>query len=140
MQIRIAITAAAVAGALVVGTGARADDTRVSEGRELFGRYCASCHGMDAKGHGPASGALSPPPADLTKLSERWGTPLPKASLAEFIDGRRDVHAHGSSKMPVWGKRLTDPVPPSTSGENQAAGNIALILAYLETLQAPAQH
>ncbi len=140
MGVRIGAIAAAVASVLALGAAARADDTRVAEGKELFGRYCASCHGMDAKGDGPASAALMPPPADLTKLSERWGTPLPKASLAEFIDGRRDVRAHGSSKMPVWGKRLTDPVPPSTSGENQAAGNIALILAYLETLQAPARH
>lgn len=125
-------------GAVLLGaSAARADDVRVSEGRELFQRYCASCHGIAAKGDGPASGAMVPPPTDLTSLAARWGRPLSKGTLAEFIDGRRDVRAHGTSEMPVWGTRLVDPVPPSTGGD-PATENVALLVAYLETLQVEA--
>lgn len=129
------LCALAVAGTLLGGGLVQAEDVRVSEGQELFMRYCASCHGMNAKGDGPASEAMVPPPTNLTTLAQRWGKPLTKSSLAEFIDGRRDVRAHGTSEMPVWGTRLTDPVPPSTAGGEPAAENIALLLDYLETLQ-----
>jgi mono/diheme cytochrome c family protein len=137
MRIGIPVLAAAAAMLLFVEIGAAGDESRVSEGKVLFGRFCAACHGVDAKGNGPAAGGLEPPPADLTTLGERYGMPLPKASLAAFIDGRRSIRAHGSSDMPVWGTLLTAPLPPSTAGENQASGNIHLILTYLETLQPP---
>lgn len=116
------------------GHDARAEDVRVTEGRELYRRYCASCHGVEGKGDGPVAGAVVPPPTDLTTLSERWGSPLAKGTVAEFIDGRRDVRAHGPANMPVWGTRLTDPAPPSTGGDS-ASENIASVVAYLETLQ-----
>jgi mono/diheme cytochrome c family protein len=36
----------------------------------MFKEYCASCHGADAKGHGPAVRALKVAPPDLTMLSK----------------------------------------------------------------------
>src|ERR1043166_8078653 len=53
----------------------------VTEGRVLYGRYCASCHGLPADGRGPVAPALSHPPSDLRRLGERYGTPLPTAVL-----------------------------------------------------------
>ena len=38
----------------------------VPTGKAMFKQYCAACHGMDAKGHGPARAALKVPAADLT--------------------------------------------------------------------------
>ncbi|MBI5209879.1 MAG: cytochrome c [Elusimicrobia bacterium] len=38
----------------------------LDEGRALFERQCASCHGASGKGDGPAAGTLKPPPRDLT--------------------------------------------------------------------------
>ena len=41
------------------------------EGKDLFRAYCASCHGMDAKGNGPVAPALKAPVPDLTTLAKR---------------------------------------------------------------------
>jgi len=35
-------------------------------GSELFGVYCANCHGKQGKGDGPRAAALQPPPRDFT--------------------------------------------------------------------------
>jgi mono/diheme cytochrome c family protein len=31
---------------------------RIASGGRLFAAYCTSCHGADARGHGPAAAAL----------------------------------------------------------------------------------
>jgi mono/diheme cytochrome c family protein len=67
-------------------------------GELLFRRYCASCHGTSGRGDGPAAGALSPPPTDLTRVTSD------QAELMREIDGRRTIRAHGSAAMPVWGQ------------------------------------
>lgn len=72
-------------------------------GRELFIRYCASCHGVGGNGDGPASEALRPQPTDLTRLRERYGEQYPIRDVMAAIDGRYPVRAHGDSAMPVWG-------------------------------------
>lgn len=37
----------------------------VPSGKDMFKQYCAACHGLNAKGHGPARAALKVPAADL---------------------------------------------------------------------------
>jgi len=39
------------------------------KGPDLFRAYCASCHGLDAKGTGPAARALKDEVPDLTVLT-----------------------------------------------------------------------
>lgn len=39
--------------------------TDADRGRELYNRHCVQCHGVAARGDGPASRALVHPPADL---------------------------------------------------------------------------
>jgi mono/diheme cytochrome c family protein len=143
--IAIASTLATVGvalGALLVGGSAptrAADDVRIEEGKALFRQYCSACHGLEANGKGPLASVLTPPPANLTLLGDKYGMPLPKARLAEFIDGRREVRAHGSSDMPVWGRRMNDTTPPSSGGEAQTTGTILLIIDYLESVQVRAK-
>jgi mono/diheme cytochrome c family protein len=72
-------------------------------GRDLYIRYCASCHGVGGKGDGPASKALRPRPNDLTRLRERYKGQYPIRDVMAAIDGRYPVRAHGDSAMPVWG-------------------------------------
>lgn len=36
------------------------------KGKQLYGQFCATCHGASGKGDGPAGGALNPPPRDHT--------------------------------------------------------------------------
>lgn len=46
---------------------------RISEGREIYAGYCASCHRMDGSGGGDAALGLAPSPALLTYLVKRDG-------------------------------------------------------------------
>jgi mono/diheme cytochrome c family protein len=76
---------------------------RSVEGKDLFASYCASCHGMDAKGAGPASAAMKIRPPDLTLLSARNGGKFPQAAVQQMLTGEKMKRSHGSSEMPVWG-------------------------------------
>jgi len=98
------------------------------EGRVLYGRYCASCHGIGADGHGPVASVLTRSPSDLRRLDDRFGRPLDAARIARWVDGREDVVAHGTREMPVWGDRFHAP-------EAGIDPRIRAIVAYLETLQ-----
>jgi mono/diheme cytochrome c family protein len=73
-------------------------------GRELFEANCASCHGTDGTGNGPAARTLKPPPSDLTRIRERNGGTFPRLEVVRFIDGERPLSAHRSSDMPKWGR------------------------------------
>jgi len=75
----------------------------VPTGKEMFKQYCAACHGLDAKGHGPARAALKIPAADLTTLSKRHGGEFPYDYVTNVLRFGPGVAAHGSSDMPTWG-------------------------------------
>ena len=45
-----------------------ADQTSIKRGAELFGIYCALCHGADGKGNGPMASHLQNKPFDLTSF------------------------------------------------------------------------
>jgi len=73
------------------------------EGPDLFHSYCASCHGADAKGAGPAAAALSAKVPDLTAISKRNGGIFPATRIESIISGDETIIAHGSREMPIWG-------------------------------------
>jgi mono/diheme cytochrome c family protein len=75
----------------------------VPTGKEMFKQYCAACHGLNAKGHGPARAALKIPAADLTTLSKRHGGEFPYDLVTNVLRFGPGVAAHGSSDMPTWG-------------------------------------
>ena len=75
----------------------------VPTGKEMFKQYCAACHGLDAKGHGPARSALKIPAADLTTLTKRHGGEFPYDYVSNILRFGPGVAAHGSSDMPTWG-------------------------------------
>jgi mono/diheme cytochrome c family protein len=110
------------------------DPALVEVGAELFATYCASCHGVDARGDGPAASALRIPPTDLTRIAARSGGVFPESSTAMLIDGRFDLPAHGSREMPIWGTRLADQIPGMATGE-VARGQITSLVEYLKSLQ-----
>ena len=72
-------------------------------GPDLYRHYCATCHGRDAKGSGPASAALKVPPPDLTRLAVARNGVFPARDVEAIIRGGTLVTAHGSDIMPVWG-------------------------------------
>jgi mono/diheme cytochrome c family protein len=101
-------------------------------GRDLFDFYCATCHGRDAKGHGPVAAALRTPPPDLTTLARQHEGIFPRQQVETFVtNDSRAVTAHGSVEMPVWG-----PVFRGLDSSNTLATvRIANVVDYLGSIQ-----
>lgn len=72
-------------------------------GRQMFLEYCAACHGVSAKGNGPAAPALKIPPADLTTLAAHNDGRFPSVKVMQAIKAGPSIPAHGTETMPVWG-------------------------------------
>ncbi len=106
--------------------------TSPASGKEMFMSYCASCHGKDAKGDGPAAAALKNAPADLTGLAQRNGGKYPSGKVTTILRGQANLVPHGDQEMPVWG-----PVLWKLSGghEEVVQQRIANLNRYLESLQ-----
>jgi mono/diheme cytochrome c family protein len=74
------------------------------QGPALFKAYCASCHGVDAKGRGPMAPFLKTLPADLTHVSARNNGTFPLMRVERIISGEEELPSgHGGRGMPVWG-------------------------------------
>ncbi len=109
-------------------------------GRILYLTYCQSCHGVAGRGDGPAAASLRVQPPDLTLLWKRYGTPLDRQRLVEYIDGRWLVDAHGSRDMPIWGREFYgDAAPMAPNLEGLKRHLIEVLVGYLETLQTERQ-
>lgn len=106
---------------------------RSVEGPNLFRAYCASCHGADAKGKGPAAPALKSMAPDLTLLAKRNGGRFPEARVRKIIMGDDVLAVHGSREMPVWG-----PIFHQIEWDVDR-GNVRLdnLVKYLQSIQSP---
>jgi len=106
----------------------------------MFNAYCAVCHGMDAKGSGPAAAELKVPPADLTTLAQRHGGKFPADYVVTVLrSGVQEANAHGSKDMPIWGPLLGS-IESSSTASRVASPEINLriqnLSRYIESLQA----
>ena len=106
--------------------------TNPASGKEMFKTYCASCHGENAKGDGPAASALKTAPADLTILAKSNGGKFPADKVASILRGQ-GVTAHGSKDMPVWGPVFWQ---MSHGHETEVQQRIVNLTHYLESIQA----
>ena len=108
------------------------NETSPSSGKEMYLQYCASCHGKDGKGDGPAVSALKVAPSNLTTLSARNNGAFPEVKVSRTIEGSDDLAAHGSRDMPTWGQ-----VFHQMEGGGAATGKlrVANLTAYLKSLQ-----
>jgi mono/diheme cytochrome c family protein len=97
-----AVATLAVLGSVIFFISCKPSQAPV-DGRALYVRYCASCHGTGGRGDGPASKAFRRRPSDLTRVRERYKGQYPVREVMAAIDGRSPVRAHGDSAMPVWG-------------------------------------
>lgn len=103
-------------------------------GREMYVRYCASCHGIDGRGDGPVAPQLARPPTDLTAL-ERQGR-FDDRNLMEIIDGRRVVPVHGTREMPVWGAVFRAEAEAADGQPyRESLLRTAVLVDYLRTIQ-----
>jgi mono/diheme cytochrome c family protein len=83
--------------------GAHLPGSNPVSGAQLYRQYCAVCHGIDLKGHGPLSTELKTPPADLTTLAQRHDGKFPGGYVEDVLRNGVKKPAHGDSEMPVWG-------------------------------------
>jgi mono/diheme cytochrome c family protein len=106
--------------------------TSPASGKEMFESYCASCHGKDAKGDGPAAGALKQAPADLTTLAKRNDGKYPADKVTGILRGKTSLVAHGDQDMPVWGPVFWK---MSQGHEEQVQMRVANLNRYLKSIQ-----
>lgn len=104
-------------------------------GRGYFQQYCSGCHGLEGKGDGAFAAYLKAPPPDLTTLAKRRGGTFPETEVAQIIDGRKPMAAHGTTEMPIWGERFVSAAPGPQATQASARGQITLFVAYLRSIQ-----
>jgi mono/diheme cytochrome c family protein len=90
-----------------------------TEGKRLFARYCATCHGDAGQGDGQNAYNLDPVPPDFQQSLKAH----PSSYWRQIIEGGSGAVGR-SSLCPPWGRTL--------SGDDVAA-----LVAYLETLSRP---
>ena len=104
-------------------------------GRELFMRFCASCHGAGGQGDGPVADAVAAQVPDLTRLAEREGGQINERQLREIIDGRSVVVAHGTRFMPVWGYEFWVEEGADSEAEREVRVIVDRLIGFLRTIQ-----
>ncbi len=109
----------------------------LSDGEALYAEVCAVCHGVDAKGDGPAASALAKPAPDLTRLALSNGGEFPATDVQKTITGQNQVNAHGTVQMPMWGKVFEDVRLDRKAGQRWAFARLRILALteYLESLQ-----
>ena len=126
--------------AVMIMSPVRADD--LVEAKKDFQARCSSCHGLNARGNGPAAASLKVPPADLTQISRRNGGVFPKSRVFETILGIDRPLAHGSQEMPVWGDIFLDEtiggsveLDDASRAARDVGHRIDDLVAYIESIQ-----
>jgi mono/diheme cytochrome c family protein len=105
-------------------------------GATLFRLNCASCHGVEGHGDGPAAKSMSVSVPDLTRIAERRGGRFPREEVARIVDGLSPLAAHGSREMPVWGYEFFDPRLEDEAAHALAVERVDRLVEYLASIQA----
>ena len=124
--------------ALVALLGAQAAFAQAFDqysGEETYMRFCAACHGEDARGTGPVAEGLPIAVPDLTGLKARRGNTFDEDLLRKIIDGQENVVLHGTRYMPVWGYEFW--VEEGADDEAQERVEIIVdnLVEYLRSIQ-----
>jgi mono/diheme cytochrome c family protein len=107
--------------------------TTPTDGKQMYNGYCAPCHGVDGRGHGPAATALRTQPVDLTDLSKKNHGRFPDTHIVSVLQFGSEVQAHGNAEMPVWGPILGRMNQTNVQDKQLRISNLS---RYLESIQA----
>ncbi len=107
--------------------------TAASDGKQMFTNYCAPCHGVNGKGHGPVASALKKQPEDLTGLMKKNNGKFPDAHIVAVLKFGAEVPSHGTAEMPVWGPILGKMNQTNLQDKELRISNLS---RYLESIQA----
>ncbi len=133
---RLALLAAVTAGLTLPGAAAAQTFELLDySGAELFERFCAVCHGISGRGDGPVGRRLNVVVPDLTRISQRNGGRFPAGDVAETIDGRSLVIAHGTREMPVWGHEFWVEEGADVTAEADAREIVDRLVGYVRSIQ-----
>jgi mono/diheme cytochrome c family protein len=105
-------------------------------GHAMYLRYCGACHGPAGKGDGIAGTFMTPKPADLTQIAAKHDGTFPFQSVMAYIDGTKDVRAHGDPAMPVWGETFRAESAWDMGRRVEVQGKLMLITDYVRSIQA----
>jgi len=103
-----------------------------TNGKQMYASYCAACHGVDGKGHGPTASALKAQPTDLTVLSKNNHGKFPDAHVVTVLQFGSELPSHGSQEMPIWGPILGNMNHYNLQDKQLRISNLS---RYLETIQ-----
>ena len=110
------------------------DYVNPSDGRGMYAKYCASCHGVTGKGDGPAVPVFKHPPTNLTVLATNNGGKFPTLLVLHTVKFGPNAPQHGNVQMPVWNNifrqmdwRSDDSIPQIRT---------RVLTEYIKTLQA----
>lgn len=124
--------------ALLLGSGAAgASDYVAMSGKDLYGRFCASCHGVTGRGDGPVSKSIAVEVPDLTLIARRNGGRFPRDRVEKIIDGRHILGAHGTRTMPVWGEDFSRAALGDPDAERATRTVTVRLADYVWLLQRP---
>jgi len=120
------------ASALLVAASVQAygpNDLRaIGQGRGLYLRHCAACHGTEARGAGPRAAECPRAVPDLTAIASRGGG-------FKRLHVQAQIRHSAGGGMPSWGLALAGSGPRRSEGA--AARDIWLLTRYLEYAQTP---
>jgi mono/diheme cytochrome c family protein len=122
-------TVSLIASSLPSPQSAMANNER---GRKLYIQYCASCHGVDGKGHGPVAPNLNKPLPDLTTIQRMEGK-FPATRIKLVIAGevgQSELTVHGTKEMPVWGRVFRE-----RQGQDRSMLHVYALTKYIEAIQ-----
>lgn len=122
--------------ALYGSTAGSADYVAMS-GKDLYQRFCSSCHGAEGRGDGPVAASFKVEVPDLTLIASRAGNTYPRERVVRIIDGRHIIGAHGSRTMPVWGEDLSRLEVGNPDAERATRIVIDRLADYVGQLQKP---
>ena len=106
--------------------------TSPTSGKQMFTSYCAPCHGVDGKGHGPAAIALKAQPSDLTAFAKNNHGAFPDTHIVSILQFGAEIPSHGSHEMPVWGPILGK---MNTANAQEKDLRITNLSRYIQTMQ-----
>ena len=127
--------AATLAALYVLASGAaNAGPFSDATGRQLYERFCASCHGEAGFGDGPVASSLKVLVPDLTRLYRRDGS-FPDERVRRIIDGREVYPVHGSRYMPVWGQEFRAAEGADAPAGEDSRRMVDKLVEYLRSIQ-----
>jgi len=126
---------AAMSGSLL------AADKFVDIGKGEYNAACASCHGLQGLGDGPAAEQMKAKVPDITLLVKGNNGVFPFDRVYQIIDGRQEIKSHGSREMPIWGSAFRRQSSqyfdsyPVIDPESSARSRILALTEYVYRMQ-----